>query len=162
MAGIMFMFDIKWAIPFTLAAIIVHFGIDPPFFEVTGRVATLQEHLLRPYIATVPECYVLFYTTWEDRCVSVTPVFIQIAEKYSAKNRLFARFDIGKSPKAQEEFKISSTNGTLRQIPTIIHFKDGKEINRLNPNIAGDKLLNLPTIVRHFKLRLPTKEEKFK
>lgn len=155
MAGLMYMYNIKFAIPFTIAAIIVHFGIEPPFFDVDGRVVSLQDHLLIPYIQTVKECYILFYTTWEDRCNSVAPVFSKIADKYTTNQRLFAKFNIGRSKKIQEAFEISATNGTLKQLPTIIHFIDGKEVKRLNPNIAGEQLLNIPTIVKHFKLTLP-------
>lgn len=162
MCGLMFQFNITWAICFGFAAIIIHFGIEPPFFEVSQRVATLNEKLLQPYIETVPECFILFYTTWENLCISVTPIFLNISEKYTTNTRLFARFDIGRSPEIEEKYKVSARNGTLKQIPTIIHFKGGKEINRINPALLEGKIMNYPNIVKYFKLTLPKKvnEEK--
>lgn len=152
MCGIMFMFDWICALGFGFVAIVIHFGVNPPFFEVSHRVATLTEQLLEPYIQAVPDCYILFYTTWENRCISVTPVFNKLAEKYTTDDRLFARFDIGRSIHAQERYNISATNGTLRQLPTIIHFKDGKEVKRMDPNSVTTSALNMPAIVKHFKL----------
>ena len=163
MCGLMFQYDIIWAVCFGILAVIIHFGIEPPFFEVTKRVASLSDYLVEPYIKTVPECYILFYTTWENICVSVTPVFLDISEKYSSNDRLFARFDIGRSkPEFEEKYKVSARNGTLKQIPTIIHYKDGKEVNRLNPAILEGKIMNYPNIVKYFKLTLPKKENEGK
>lgn len=163
MCGLMFQFDKKLAICFGVLAILIHFGIEPPFFEVTQRVATLTEYLVQPYIETVPECYILFYTTWENLCVSVTPIFLNISEKYSTNDILFARFDIGRSkPEFEEKYKVSARNGTLKQIPTIIHYKGGKEINRLNPALLEGKIMNYPNIVKYFKLSLPKKENEKK
>ena len=160
LCGLMFQFNVTYSICYAVILIIVHFGVEPPFFEVSYRVATLTNYLLKPYIEEVPECMVLFYTTWEGRCISVMPVFSEISEKYTSQNLLFARFDIGKHPEMEKEYKISATNGNLRQIPTIIHFKEGKEVKRLNPAIAQEKIMNYPTIVKYFKLGAPPKNEK--
>ncbi|OHT14680.1 hypothetical protein TRFO_14852 [Tritrichomonas foetus] len=162
MCGLMFQFDYLWGICFGIATIVVHFGVEPPFFEITQRVATLSEELLRPYIERVPECFILFYTTWENRCIAITPVFLDISEKYTTQDRLFARFDIGRSPAVEKDFQISATNGTLRQIPTIVHYKDGKEVRRYNPAIAEDKIMNYPNIIKYFKLGAPPKQKKQK
>lgn len=158
MAGLMFMFNVKFAIPFIIALLIVHFGFEPPFFDVGGKVDSLDERLVIPYIQSMEECYILFYTTWEDRCNAVAPVFSKIADLYTTNQRSFAMYNIGRSKEMQAAFNISATNGTLKQLPTIIHFKEGKEVKRLNPRIAGDQSLNIPTIVKHFKLILPKNE----
>ena len=153
MFGISFMFNAYFAVVFGILAILLHFGVYPPFFEVTQRVATLQDHLIGPYIACVPECYILFYATWEERSIAVTPVFGKIAEKYTTERRLFARFDIGRGDQQiQKRYNISTTNGTLRQLPTIVKFKEGKEVKRLDPNSLTNAPLNFPTIVKYFGL----------
>lgn len=157
MVAISFMFNPTFALLFALAVVVVHFGVDPPFLEVSHRIATLSEVLLEPYIERVPDCFILFYATWEERSIAVTPVFTKIAEKYTTSDRLFARFDIGRSDKMQEKFKISATNGTLRQLPTIIRFKNGKEVKRLNPNSQPGAVINMPTIVKFFGLNQKTK-----
>lgn len=160
MLGLIFMFNKTFALGFAIVVVVVHFGVDPPFFEVSQRVATLPEVLLEPYIERVEECFILFYATWEERSIGVTPVFGKIADKYTTEKRLFARFDIGRSDRAQERFKISATNGTLRQLPTIIHFKNGKEVKRLNPNTQPGAILNMPTIVKYFQLNQAAKPRK--
>lgn len=152
MSAIMISYNIYWGISFGLAAVCIHFGIDPPFFEIESRVATLPEHLLKPYIQTCKECFILFYTTWEGRCISIMPVYGKLAEVFTTQDRLFGKFDIGKNTEFEKEFQISATNGTLRQIPTIIHFKNGKEVKRLNPAILQDKSFNLPTIAKYFHI----------
>jgi thiol-disulfide isomerase/thioredoxin len=160
MCAIMFMYHVPCAICFCVAATLVHFGVDPPFLQVSRRVAKLDAHLLLPYVEGVPECFVLFYATWESRSIAVTPVFSAIAERATAPGRLFARFDIGRAPKFEEHFAISAANGALNQLPTIIHFRDGKEVKRLNPAIADGKPLNIPTITKWFRLPLTPKTPK--
>jgi thiol-disulfide isomerase/thioredoxin len=155
MCGLMAMYRIYWAVVFGISAILVHFGVDPPFLEVSHRVATLTERIVQAYIETVPECLILFYASWESKCLAITPIFSEISEKYTMAGRLFGRFDIGRSARFQDTFHVSATNGTLNELPTIIHFKEGKEQKRLNPAIADGKPLNRALIVKHFKLTPP-------
>jgi thiol-disulfide isomerase/thioredoxin len=155
MFALMCTVSFRLALLFGIAAVIFHFGVDPPFLEITQRVVTLPEAFLMPYIERMPECFVLFYAGWESRCIAVMPVFGNIAEKYTMEGRLFARFDVGRSPKMEKEYGVSATNGTLNQLPTIIHFKGGKEVKRLSPAVAPGTLFNLPVIVKYFKLTLP-------
>jgi thiol-disulfide isomerase/thioredoxin len=157
MCAIIFMYHVPFAICFCLTALVVHFGVDPPFLQVSRRVATLDRRLLLPYIEAVHECYILFYASWENRSIAVTPIFADIAVRATAQGRLFARFDIAREPEVEEHFGISATNGALNQLPTIIHFKDGKEVKRLNPAVAEGKPLNFPTITKWFNIPLAPK-----
>jgi thiol-disulfide isomerase/thioredoxin len=155
MAALLFAFSARWGACFALAAVLCHFGVDPPFLEVSHRVATLGDAHLRAYIARVPACLVLFYAPWEGRCIAATPVFAALAERYTAESLLFARCDVGRSRRMAEEFRVSATNGTLNQIPTIIHFRAGAEVRRLSPAVSPGTLFNLPSIVKYFRLAPP-------
>jgi thiol-disulfide isomerase/thioredoxin len=155
--GVMVMFSIVPAILFGFCAVLVDFGVEPPCFQVSDRVATLNKDLFQSYIDVVPECFILFYTTWESRCISVMPVFSKLADKYGTENRLFARFNVGKvgSGKAEKDYQVSISDGSMGHLPTIVRYKDGKEIKRLNPAVARENTLNMlntPGISKFFNL----------
>ena len=154
-AGMMVFYRPIFGIIYSIIAVFIHFGVSPPFFEVPSIIATLTEDIFSAYVENVKNCIVLFYTTWENRCIGVTPVFTKLAQEYSSENLVFARIDLGRAPNICKQYQISITNGTLRQIPTIIRFKDGKEDSRLSPAVLGPKDLNKPTIAKFFKLQSP-------
>jgi hypothetical protein len=60
----------------------------------------------------------------------------------------------------EETVRVSATNGTLNQLPTIIHFNEGKEVKRLNPAVSPETLLNLPSIMKYCQVSLTTLEGK--
>jgi thiol-disulfide isomerase/thioredoxin len=72
---------------------------------------------------------VTFYTTWNPACVNFAPVFAQLSNEYQLDNLKFGKVDIGRLPDVGKKYYVSDSS-LSRQLPTVIVFKNGKEINR--------------------------------
>jgi thioredoxin 1 len=63
-----------------------------------------------------------FWAEWCGPCKAIAPLLDQLADEYGGKVKV-AKLDIDHSPNVPAKFGI-------RGIPTLIVFKDGKEVNR--------------------------------
>jgi thioredoxin 1 len=64
-----------------------------------------------------------FWATWCGPCRALAPTIAELAAEYSGKV-LIAKLDVDQNPETAEKFQVFS-------IPTMIIFKDGKEVDRL-------------------------------
>lgn len=64
-----------------------------------------------------------FFATWCGPCKYVGPIVEQLAEELSGKVA-FAKLDIDESPEVTMKYGIEG-------VPTLVLFKDGKEIDRV-------------------------------
>lgn len=72
---------------------------------------------------------VTFYTTWNPACVNFAPIFAQISNEYKLDNLKFGKVDIGRLPEIGKKYHVSDSS-LSRQLPTIILFKNAKEVCR--------------------------------
>lgn len=72
---------------------------------------------------------ITFYTTWNPACVNFAPIFAQISNEYKLENLKFGKVDIGRLPEIGEKYHVSDSS-LSRQLPTIILFKNAKEVCR--------------------------------
>lgn len=72
---------------------------------------------------------VTFYTTWNPACVTFAPIFAQVSNEFALDNLRFGKIDIGRLPDSGKKFHVSDSS-LSRQLPTVILFKNGKEIAR--------------------------------
>jgi thiol-disulfide isomerase/thioredoxin len=72
---------------------------------------------------------VAFYTTWNPACVSFAPVFASISNEYRLDNLKFGKVDIGRLPDIGQKYHVSDSS-LSRQLPTVILFKNAKEVTR--------------------------------
>lgn len=63
-----------------------------------------------------------FYADWCQPCRMATPVIEELAEEYSSKIKT-SKLDVEESPQLAGKYGVMS-------IPTVIIFKDGKEVKR--------------------------------
>lgn len=63
-----------------------------------------------------------FFATWCAPCRMLTPIIEEVAEHFKDKIQV-AKIDIDEDQKVASQFQVTS-------VPTMILFKDGKEINR--------------------------------
>jgi len=64
-----------------------------------------------------------FYADWCGPCRMLTPVLEEVAKEMGDQAK-FGKLDIDKSHKVAGNYQVTS-------VPTMILFKDGKEVNRL-------------------------------
>lgn len=83
---------------------------------------------------------VAFYTTWNPACVTFAPIFAQLSNEYCLDNLKFGKIDIGRLPESGKKYHVSDSS-LSRQLPTVILFKDGKEVVRRPYADAKGKLI---------------------
>lgn len=64
-----------------------------------------------------------FWATWCGPCQRLGPVIEQIAEDYEGENVIIGKADVDENPELARRYGIMN-------VPTVIFFKDGKELER--------------------------------
>lgn len=83
--------------------------------------------------------FVTFYTVWNPSCVNFAPIFSELSNEYHLDNMRFGKVDVGRFPSTGKKYYVSDSS-LSRQLPTIICFKNGKEILRRPCGDAKGKL----------------------
>lgn len=124
--------DVRMGILFGIIFILCGLILPEPTYQgpenvVYLRGATgLQEELMRD---TKIVWVVAFYTAWNPACVNFAPIFSELSTEYALDNLKFGKVDIGRHPDAGVKCHISDAS-TSKQLPTVILYKDGKEVER--------------------------------
>ncbi|KRZ95052.1 Thioredoxin-related transmembrane protein 2 -like protein [Trichinella sp. T8] len=77
-----------------------------------------------------------FYANWSAPCHYLAPVFAKISVKYSLPNFKFGKIDVGRYSDEANKLNIS-TKVTSSALPTLILFRDGKEVKRI-PKVTSN------------------------
>ena len=93
-------------------------------------VLHLNESEFNAKIPAAPVAMVDFWATWCGPCKMLAPVIDSIAGKYGDK-AVIAKVDVDANPGLAAKYGVMS-------IPTVIFFKDGKEIDRKVGVMPGD------------------------
>lgn len=89
---------------------------------MSGEIRMLTEDSFHAQIAT-GTTLVDFYADWCGPCRMLAPVLEQVAKDVSGKATV-AKLDVDKAQTVASTYQVTS-------IPTLILFRDGKEVNRL-------------------------------
>lgn len=77
--------------------------------------------------------YVLWcHATWSARCNQLLPVLPRLSKKYSHVRVRFASLDVSRYVGVAETLGVN-TSPASKQLPTVILFKEGKEVARIPP-----------------------------
>ena len=98
-------------------------------------VLHLNESEFNAKIPAAPVAMVDFWATWCGPCKMLAPVIDSIAGKYGDK-AVIAKVDVDANPGLAAKYGVMS-------IPTVIFFKDGKEIRREVGALPKDVFVNI-------------------
>lgn len=90
------------------------------------NVEALEDELNRDKRITWLIC---FYTVWNPACVNFAPHFASLSSEYNLNKLKFGKIDIGRFPDAGKKYRVSDSS-LSRQLPSLILFKNGKEVDR--------------------------------
>lgn len=82
---------------------------------------------------------ICFYCVWQPSCVNFAPVFSELSSEYHLNNLRFGKVDVGRFPETGKKYYISDSS-LSRQLPTVILFRNGKEVLRRPSIDAKGKL----------------------
>ena len=74
-------------------------------------------------LATGSLMLVDFWATWCGPCQRLGPVIEQLAEEYEGQNAIIGKVDVDEEPSLAQRFGVMN-------IPTVILFKNGQELER--------------------------------
>lgn len=83
---------------------------------------------------------VTFYTVWNPACVNFAPIFSELSAEYHLENFKFGKVDIGRFPSVGKKYHVSDSSFS-RQLPTVVLFRNGKEVARRPYADAKGKLV---------------------
>jgi thioredoxin 1 len=92
------------------------------FFMTTANIVYLDDSTFKKTIAK-GVTLVDFYADWCGPCRMIAPIVEELSTEFAGKANI-AKLDIEKAQEVTSEFGVTS-------IPTIILFKDGKEVKRI-------------------------------
>jgi len=124
--------DMRWGVVYAVIFVLGALLLPEPTYSgpesvVYFRTAnSLDEELDRDKRVT---WIVTFYTTWCPACASFAPTFAQLSNEYKLDNFKFGKVDIGRLPDIGKKYHVSDSS-LSRQLPTLILFKNGKEVIR--------------------------------
>ncbi|KAK7869174.1 hypothetical protein R5R35_006625 [Gryllus longicercus] len=130
--------DVRMGIIYTVLFVLLGMTLPEPTYSGPDKVtyfrteAGLEEELSRDKRVV---WLVTFYAAWNPACVNFAPIFAQLSAEYGLDNLKFGKIDIGRYPDAATKYRINDSS-LSRQLPTVILFKEGKEIAR-RPAIDG-------------------------
>lgn len=141
--GLWFYSDIRLGLIYGVLFILVALTLPEPTYSGPENVVyfrmenSLDEELERDKRVN---WLVTFYTVWNPACVNFAPIFAELSAEYNLPNMKFGKVDIGRFPNVGKKYHVSDSSFS-RQLPTVILFRNGKEVARRPYSDAKGKLV---------------------
>lgn len=129
--ALFFYSDPRLGIIYSVLCLIHLLLLPEPTYEGPENVVyftgpNLEEELKRDTRVT---WLIAFYTVWNPTCVNFAPIFSELSVKYGLDNLKFGKLDATRFSEIAEKFHVN-TSAFSKQLPTVILFKNGKEVCR--------------------------------
>ncbi|EDW40105.1 GL21292 [Drosophila persimilis] len=124
--------DFRFGLGFLLMCVLVGMVLPEPSYRGPEHITyfrnsqVFEEELVRDKRTSWLIC---FYTVWNPSCVHFAPVFAELSHEYNAEYLRFGKIDIGRFPDVAQKYRISDSSFS-RQLPTVVLFQQGKEVDR--------------------------------
>ncbi|XP_022225882.2 thioredoxin-related transmembrane protein 2 homolog [Drosophila obscura] len=124
--------DFRFGLGFLLMCVLVGMVLPEPSYRGPEHITyfrnsqVFEEELVRDKRTSWLIC---FYTVWNPSCVHFAPVFAELSHEYNAEHLRFGKIDIGRFPDVAQKYRISDSSFS-RQLPTVVLFQQGKEVDR--------------------------------
>lgn len=134
--------DFRYGIAFAVVFILTALLFPEPTYQGPENVTYfrletgLDDELERDKRVT---WLVAFYTVWNPSCVNFAPIFSELSHDYHLENLRFGKVDIGRFPNIGKKYYVSDSSMS-RQLPTVVLFRNGKEVDRRPCFDAKNKL----------------------
>ncbi|KAK4878834.1 hypothetical protein RN001_011340 [Aquatica leii] len=124
--------DFIMGIVYTIVFVLMGLLLPEPAYSGPDKVIyfrgpnSLDEELARDkHVVWI----VAFYTVWNPACVNFAPIFAKLSSDYGLDNFKFGKLDVGRYPDAGVKYHVNDSS-LSKQLPTMLVFKDGKEVDR--------------------------------
>ncbi|KAH8418373.1 hypothetical protein KR222_004512 [Zaprionus bogoriensis] len=134
--------DFRYGLGFLLLCVLVGMIFPEPSYKGPEHITyfrnaqVFEEELARDKRISWLIC---FYTVWNPSCVNFAPIFAELSAEYGTELLRFGKIDIGRFPDVAAKYRISDSSFS-RQLPTVILFQQGKEVDRQPRVNANGKL----------------------
>ncbi|XP_030385529.1 thioredoxin-related transmembrane protein 2 homolog [Scaptodrosophila lebanonensis] len=124
--------DYRYGVAFLLLCVLVGMLLPEPSYRGPEHITyfrnaqVFEEELDREKRVSWLIC---FYTVWNPSCVNFAPIFAELSAEYNTDLLKFGKIDIGRFPDVAQKFRISDSSFS-RQLPTVVLFQLGKEVDR--------------------------------
>lgn len=117
-------FSVLWLLQASFLQQPVYNGPDKVFYL---RDTTFEQEVL--YGDPKVTWLIAFYAVWSPACINFQPIFAELSEEFGSKYLRFGKLDVVRYPQFGTMYNID-TSGWSKQLPTIIMFRQGREITR--------------------------------
>ncbi|KAH8270777.1 hypothetical protein KR018_001437 [Drosophila ironensis] len=124
--------DFRYGLGFLLLCVLVGMVLPEPSYRGPEHVTyfrniqVFEEELARDKRTAWLIC---FYAVWNPSCVHFAPVFAELSAEYNTEHLRFGKMDIGRFPDVAKKYRISDSSYS-RQLPSLVLFQQGKEVER--------------------------------
>ncbi|XP_068145809.1 thioredoxin-related transmembrane protein 2 homolog [Drosophila tropicalis] len=124
--------DFRYGLGFLLVCVLVGLILPEPSYKGPEHITyfrtsqVFEEELVRDKRTSWLIC---FYTVWNPTCVNFAPIFAELSAEYNTDHLKFGKIDIGRHPDVAQKYGINDSSFS-RQLPTVILFQQGKEVDR--------------------------------
>ena len=138
---------------FVLLDVVTAFLIPEPTYSGPDNVIyfrgldSLEEELVRDKRTA---WLVAFYAVWNPACVNFAPIFAELSGKFNLRNLKFGKIDVGRYPEVGKKFHVNDSS-LSKQLPTLVLFKDGKEVMRRPTVDSNFKLIKFAFTEEHVR-----------